>query len=203
MKRIDLRILLGAGLILGGALLLLETMGILAGASRYLWAGILAIGAAIFLSWFFGMPDRWWAAIPGFALAGMCLATFLNSGWSDLASQGGLGAGFLAIYIANRKRWWAIIPGGVLLSVGISSAVSTIFPSWQAQSGGIFMLCLGLTFLLLAVLEKRRWAYITAAALLVAAVFLMQSLSPGMDYAWIAILLLAGLVLVISAFRSR
>ena len=53
MKRFDYRILVGAGLILFGILLLLDQTGILKGAVDLFWAGVLAIGAAIFLFWFF------------------------------------------------------------------------------------------------------------------------------------------------------
>ena len=71
MKRFDYRILVGAVLILGGILMLLDRTGILRGASDLYWAGILAIGAAIFLVWFFSDRSKWWAAIPGFTLAGI------------------------------------------------------------------------------------------------------------------------------------
>ena len=71
MKRFDYRIVIGAALILGGILMLLDQTGILHGATDFFWAGIFAIAAAIFLFWFFSDRSKWWAAIPGFTLAGL------------------------------------------------------------------------------------------------------------------------------------
>ena len=98
MKRFDYRILVGAALILGGILLLLDQTGILKGAADLFWAGVLALGAAIFLFWFFSDRSKWWAAIPGFTLAGMAAASLLldRTGWGGLAFLGGIGLGFWA-----------------------------------------------------------------------------------------------------------
>ena len=71
MKRFDYRTLMGAALILGGILMLLDKTGLLKGATDLFWAGLLAIGAGIFLFWFFSDRSKWWAAIPGFTLVGM------------------------------------------------------------------------------------------------------------------------------------
>src|SRR5512137_1527927 len=126
MKRFDYRILIGAALILGGILMLLDRTGVLTGATDLFWAGILAVGAVIFLVWFFSDRTKWWAAIPGFTLAGMAASALLldRIGWGGLAFLGGIGAGFWAIYFSDRSRWWAIIPGGVLITLGFTSVVS-------------------------------------------------------------------------------
>jgi hypothetical protein len=104
MKRFDYRILVGAGLILFGILLLLDQTGILKGAVDLFWAGVLAIGAAIFLFWFFSDRSKWWAAIPGFTLAGMAASSLLldRIGWGGLAFLGGIGVGFWAVYFSGR-----------------------------------------------------------------------------------------------------
>ena len=103
MKRFDYRVLIGAVLILGGALMLLDKVGILQGATGYFWAGVLALGAVIFLYNFFGDRNKWWAAIPGFALAGLAVSSLVGQwGWGGLAFLGGLGLGFWAIYLARR-----------------------------------------------------------------------------------------------------
>jgi hypothetical protein len=207
MKRFDYRILIGAVLVLGGILMLLDQTGVLKGATSFFWAGILAVGAAIFLIWFFSDRSKWWAAIPGFTLAGMAGATFLagQHGWSGFASLGGIGVGFWAVYLSGRQRWWAIIPGGVLLTLAILSVLSVGYG--LVDSGGVFFVGLGLTFLLVALLEKMKWAYIPSAVLLLLGLFLSvifgTSFTGVLEYIWIGILLLGGAVLVVSALRTK
>ena len=203
MKRFDYRILIGAALILGGILMLLDRTGILKGATDLFWAGILAAGAAIFLFWFFSDRSKWWAAIPGFTLAGMAASSLLldRIGWGGLAFLGGIGLGFWAIYFAKRERWWAIIPGGVLLTLGITSVMTDAYG--VMNSGGVFFVGLGITFVLVALLAKMRWAFIPAAVLLLLGFFLGTPFVGVLDYIWIAVLLVAGAILVVSAFRSK
>ncbi len=203
LKRIDYRILVGAALILGGILMLLDRTGILKGAADFFWAGILAIGAAIFLVWFFGDRSKWWAAIPGFTLAGMAASSLLldRLGWGGLAFLGGIGAGFWAIYIRRPEQWWAIIPGGVLLTLGFTSALTEAFR--VTDTAGVFFVGLGITFLLVALLAKMKWAYIPAAVLLLMGFFLGAPFVGIFEYAWIGGLLVAGAILVISAFAKK
>jgi hypothetical protein len=203
MKRFDFRILMGAALILGGILMLLDTTGVLKGATSYFWAGLLAVGAGIFLFWFFSDRSKWWAAIPGFTLAGLACSTLLRGGWGDLAVLGGIGVSFWAVYLSERQRWWAIIPGGVLLTLAITSALEAMNATRVIDTGGVFFVGLGLTFLLVALLVKMKWAYIPAAVLLLLGFLLTPPLSGGLEYVWIGVLLVAGAVMVINAARSR
>jgi hypothetical protein len=202
MKRYDYRIIIGLALILGGALMFLDKAGILKGASDYFWAGVLAIGAAIFLVWFFSDRSKWWAAIPGFALAGMSASALLldRLGWGGLAFLGGLGIGFFAVYFSRRDMWWAIIPGGVLITLGVSSALTEAFNI--GDTGGVFMVGLGITFLLVALLARMNWAYIPAAALLVIGFFLGTPFTGVLSYVWIGVLLLGGVALIFGAVRK-
>jgi len=203
MKRFDYRILIGAALILGGILMLLDKTGVLKGATGYFWAGLLAVGAVIFLFLFFSDRSKWWAAIPGFTLAGMAASAFLldKIGWGGLAFLGGIGVGFWAVYLRQPAQWWAIIPGGVLLTLGFTSALTEAFNI--VETGGMFFVGLGLTFLLVALLAKMKWAFIPAAVLLLLGFFLGTPFVGILEYAWIGILLVAGIVLVISAARSK
>jgi hypothetical protein len=202
MKRIDYRILVGSALILGGILLLLDQTGVMKGAIELFWAGVLAIGAAICLFWFFSDQSKWWAAIPGFALAGMAVSTLLldRIGWGGLALLGGIGAGFWAVYFSGRERWWAIIPGGVLVTLGVTSVMSEAYS--VMDSGGVFFVGLGLTFVLVALLARMRWAFIPAAVLLLLGILLGTPFVGVIGYLWIGVLLVAGVILVISALRK-
>jgi hypothetical protein len=203
MKRFDFRILIGAALVLGGILMLLDRIGILKGATDLFWAGVLAVGAAIFLVWFFSDSTKWWAAIPGFTLAGMAASSLLldRIGWGGLAFLGGIGLGFWAVYFAKRERWWAIIPGGVLITLGITSVMTDVYG--VIDSGGVFFVGLGITFVLVALLAKMKWAFIPAAVLLLLGFLLGTPFVGAMEYVWIGVLLVAGAILVISAFRSK
>ena len=203
MKRFDYRLLIGAVLILGGILMLMDKANILKNSSNIFWAGLFAVGAVIFLFWFFSDQARWWAAIPGFALAGLAVSTLLldRIGWGGLAFLGSIGVGFWAVYLRRTDQWWAIIPGGVLLTLGVSSALTDAFRI--ADTGGVFFVGLGLTFLLVALLARMKWAYIPAAVLLLLGFFLGTPFTGILEYAWIGILLVAGLLLVISAFMPK
>jgi hypothetical protein len=203
MKRFDYRILVGTVLIMGGILMLLDKMGVLKGATDFFWAGLLAIGAGIFLFWFFSDRSKWWAAIPGFTLAGMAASTLLldKLGWGGLAFLGGIGVGFWAVYLRQPAQWWAIIPGGVLLTLGFTSALTEAFN--VVETGGVFFVGLGLTFLLVALLAKMKWAFIPAAVLLLLGFFLGTPFVGVLEYAWIGILLIAGIALLISAAKAN
>jgi hypothetical protein len=203
MRRIDYRIFVGAALILGGVLALLDQTGVLKGATSFFWAGILAFGAVVFLLWFFSDRSRWWAAIPGFALAGLAASTLLldRIGWGGFAFLVGLGIGFLAVYLSDRSRWWAIIPGGVLTTLGVESAMTSSLN--VADTGGVFMLGLGITFLLVALLARMRWAFIPAAVLLLLGFFLGTPFVGALEYVWIGILFIVGVALVINTIVSK
>lgn len=201
MKRFDFRILVGVLLIIGGALSLLDVLGILKGVTDLFWAGVFALGAVIFLIWFFTDRHRWWAAIPGFALAGLAISNLLpnQAGWGSLAFLGGLGGGFFAVYFSNHRQWWAIIPAGILITLGINSALTSVFS--LADTGGLFLIGLGLTFLLVALLARMRWAYIPAAVLFLVGFFVGTPFTGIYQYAWIGLLILLGLILIASSLR--
>lgn len=202
MKRFDFRILIGVVLVLGGILMLLDQLGVLRGATNLFWAAILAIGAALFLYWFFSGRSRWWAAIPGFALAGMAVSSLLPErlGWGGLAVLGGIGVGFWAVYLTDRRYWWAMIPGGVMITLGVISAMTEA--DQIADTGGLLLVGLGITFLLVGFLAKMKWAYLPAGVLLVIGFFLGTPFEGLFQYIWIGVLLLAGVILIFSALRT-
>jgi hypothetical protein len=203
MKRIDFRILLGVLLIFGSILGFLELQGILSNASAFFWAVIFGVAALVFLYIFFTNRDHWWAAIPGFTLAGLSAASFMPQGlgWDGLAFLGGIGLGFWAVYLSGRERWWAIIPGGILVTLGIVSVLSEKY--LLLETGGIFFMGLGLTFLLVAVLANMRWAYIPSVALLLVGLLVDTQYASAIRYAWIVVLLIAGGLMIFQALRKK
>ena len=127
MKRVDFRILIGAGLIVMGALMLLERLGLFRGVVDLFWGAVFLIGGAYFLYRFASNPSiDWWAAIPGFALVGLASESLLPrmfGDWGGLFFLGALGLSFFAVYLSGRHRWWAIIPGGVLITLAVSRSL--------------------------------------------------------------------------------
>lgn len=205
MKKIDLRIALGGGLMFLGLLMLLENLGILRGATGLFWGALLLLGGGFFLYRFATAPrEEWWAAIPGFALAGLGAESLLPAAlgdWDGLLFLGALGAGFWAVYFSGRERWWAIIPGGVLITLGLVSVLDHVVA--DGQTGGFFFLGLGLTFLLVALLASMNWAYIPAGVLLVMGVALGGVFTGAGNYLFPVVLVAAGLTLIYRFYRAR
>jgi hypothetical protein len=203
MRRVNFPLLIGAALVLGGILMLLDQTGVLKGASDWFWAGILAIAAVWFLFWFFTDRTKWWAAIPGFTLIGMSASGLLLNrlGWGGLAFLGGAGVGFWAIYFSEHRRWWAILPGGFLVTLGAISAMTEAYNI--GNTGGVLFMGFGITFLLVAILANMRWAYIPSAALLVLAFFVGTPFTGALQYAWIGLLLAAGVLMIGASFIPR
>ncbi|HSR20977.1 MAG TPA: hypothetical protein VLL49_08685 [Anaerolineales bacterium] len=205
MNRIDQRIWFGAGLILVGALMFLERLGVLRGAVDFFWGIVLLAGAAYFLYRFARNPVvDWWAAIPGFALAGLSAENLLPRVFGDLGGLfflGSLGLGFFAVYLSGRHRWWAIIPGGVLLTLAMLSVLENTLGA--SDSGGLLFVGLGATFLLVAVAASMRWAYIPGFILLAFGAILGSASSGALDFLWPAALVVCGVLLIWRFARNR
>jgi len=210
MKRFDIRVLLGGGLMLLGGLLFLEQFNLLQGASGLFWGVVLAVLGAFFLRVFFQQPgSNWWALLPAFALFGMAVDNFLPErweAWGGLFFLGGIGLAFWAIYFTDRSRWWAIIPGGVLLTLGVTGVLDDFLK--MDGSGGVFFMGLGLTFLLVALLPNpvtnTRWAYIPAAVLVLMGALVGSREMAGLaNYVWPLALIVVGLGLIAGFFIRK
>ncbi len=203
MKNLDFRILIGGALVVLGALMLLQRIGFFPGLLEVFWGVIFLAGAAFFL-WRFGSDPagEWWSAIPGFALGGLAGEILVPSAlgdWHGLLFLGALGLGFWAVYAASRERWWAIIPGGVLVTLGIIAVLTRKLG--VQDTGPVLFLGLGITFLLVAILARMRWAYIPGILLLVLGALLGTAFATAFNYVWPVILILSGLLLIWQFFR--
>ncbi len=198
MKNLDFRILIGAALVVLGALMLLQRIGFFPGLLEVFWGVVFLAGGAFFIYRFAADPSgQWWAAIPGFALAGLAAEALLPrvlGDWHGLLFLGALGLGFFAVYFSGRQRWWAIIPGGVLITLGI---VAVLGQKVGMQDGGpILFMGIGITFLVVAVLTGMRWAYIPGVVLLVLAALVGTAYANILNYVWPVVLILAGLLMI-------
>ncbi len=209
MRRFDVRMILGAGLILLGGLMFMEKLGLLRGASGLFWGLVLLAGAAYFFSIFWSNPrSLWWAIIPAMALFGLGAAAFLPAafeGWGGALFLGAIGLAFWVIYLSDHAYWWAIIPGGVLVTL---AAISVLDNVSGMATGSFFFLGLALTFLLVAVLPnplgKTQWAYIPAGVLAVIGFLLGSASTAGLaGYVWPAALIIVGVLIIFGFFYRR
>lgn len=202
MRRFDYRVVLGLVLLLGGGLLLLQTMGYLKNASDFFWGVVFLIAGAVFLSLLFA--GEWWAAFPGTTLLALGVVSLFGDQLGDFSGMvflGGVALAFWLVYFLDRQRWWALIPAGVLSTL----AVVTVLPDRLGAfgTGGVFFLGLAFTFLLVALAAGLRWAFYPAAALGVMGVLATLSLANLANYVWAVVLIALGGFLVFQYFRSR
>lgn len=212
MKRLDLRLVFGAILVLSGVLFLLDNLGVLKGAGDLFWAVLFAVAGGAFLYRFATDRQHWWALIPGFTLLGLAAVIVVESlplGDTGALSGGlllaAIGAGFWAIYLTRRDFWWALIPGGVLVTLGVMAALGD---KVQGEAvGGIFFLGLAATFggvyYLPTAQGRQTWAAIPAVILGVMGVALLAGAAVGLSYILPVALIIVGLYLLWRALAPR
>jgi len=209
MKRLDVRTILGAGLLVFGCLLFLEKLGFLHGAGSLFWGLVLLAGAGYFFYvYFIDRRSRVWAIFPALVLFGMGAGALLPpalAGWGGALFLGAIGLAFWVLYFGDRSRWWGIIPGGVLITLAVISVLDHIS---SMDTGGIFYLGLAITFLLVALLPnpvaRMQWAYIPAGILAAMGILRGSALTTGLvGYVWPAVLIITGALIVFSFFYHR
>lgn len=210
MKILTSKIFWGLILVLGGIILLLESLGILEG-SEVFWMAILAIAGILFLIAFLSNRGAWWAVIPGVSFlaiaTGLGLDTFGDIAGETLGSivLGGIGLSFWIVYLVERNNWWAIIPGGVLVTLAIVAGMEG--NNDGMTSGGIFFAGLGLTFSLVALLPNKvgrmTWAWIPGGILLVLAVIIFANIEGLFNYILPIVVIALGLIFILRTFVKR
>ena len=214
MKQLRIRIVGGILLITVGILSLLSSLGIFVGGLDLFWALLFGAGGALFLYVFLSDRENWWAIIPGFVLISIgvliALERFAPRGigdWGGVLVSSGIGFAFWAIYFVKREHWWAIIPGSVMLTIAIVVGLTSPLENAGIDTGGVFLLGLGLTFGLLALLPspqgRMKWALIPAAVLLVIGLLITTAAAELVQFIGPAALILVGLYLIFRMFRSR
>jgi len=202
MRRIDSGILLGTTLILGGVLLLLQAMGLLENATDLFWGGMFILAGGAFLILL--LNGQWWAVIPGVVLLAIGVLVVLPDRLEEIFGGaiflGGIGLAFWLVYLLDRaSRWWAIIPAGVLTTLALVTVIPARIGTFD--SGGVFLLGVAATFLLVALLASMRWAYYPAAALTVVGLLATVSRMQIADYIGAVALIAVGGYLLVRYFR--
>ncbi|MCJ7535783.1 MAG: hypothetical protein WA997_12250 [Anaerolineales bacterium] len=206
MKWPILRVLWGLLLILAGILFLLNSIGTIT-IGDYQWAILLGIGGLAFLSVFFADREQWWALFPAFGLLIGGTIIFLENAFPWLSDDfggvialGGIGLAFLLIFLINFKNWWALIPAGVLISLAAMLLLGF-------ESGGIFLIGLGLTFGVLGFVPtehgRMRWAFIPAVVLILVGIFVTLAVYNLFAILWPLGLIAAGGMIIYFVIRTR
>ena len=205
-KRFDMRIIFGIVLIAAGSLFLLENLGIFRGGMTIVWSAILGGVGVTALYFYAANREHWWALIPGSTLVGIALSMLFGAAFPSLSDTiggalvlGGIGTGFGLIYLTNRNFWWALIPAGVLGSLAISSALDAVM-----NTEGLFLVGLGLTFILLAQLPKHdlKWGYIPGGILTVIGILNTAALDGIFNILWPLALIGAGGYVIYKNFKN-
>ncbi|MFO7916888.1 MAG: hypothetical protein R6V13_02265 [Anaerolineae bacterium] len=210
MRRNWSALIFGLLLVLLGTVLLLQNLGLLP-FWTIIWIVLFAAGGVALLYIFFSDPEKWWALIPGFILLGISALIFLGEFFPTAEETIGgplflmaLSASFWIVYLIHKEHWWAVIPGGVLLSVAVVAALENMALGFDP--GGIVLLGIGLTFLLLAIVptdeERMRWPLIPGGILLLIGIVAMAEEVAVLQYVWPAVLILGGLYLVLRNFMQ-
>jgi hypothetical protein len=213
MDRTRTRVAAGALLIGAGLLVLLQNLGVIRSGLDLLWSICFLVGGAIFTYVFITDRKNWWAVIPGFALLGIGGLILLGWAlpvaghrWGGGLFLGALGAAFWVIYANRRDQWWPIIPGGVLITLALVASLDEGL-GVGFDTGSLFFLGLGATFLLVYLLAQPRatmaWALYPAVALGAIGVIIAIASSSLMGYLGPLALLAAGGYLVVRAARPK
>jgi hypothetical protein len=211
MKILTSRIFWGLLLILGGVLFLLQNLNVFEGGALF-WMIVLAFLGVLFIAVFVSNRLNWWALIPGIILIAVAiligLTTYVEGFNENLGGAivlGGIGLSFLLVYLVNHAHWWAIIPAGVLFTIAAVAGLSENIP--EAEIGGIFMIGLGLTFALVALLPnphgRMSWAWIPASILALIGIFIDLASGALLVYVWSIALFVAGGYMIFRAIRSH
>jgi hypothetical protein len=115
--------------------------------NRFLLGGLLVLGGVIFL------------------LQNLGVLILNNLIWGIVLAIAGLS--FIYVTISDRRSWWAIIPGIILLYTGLLVFLDYFAPESVGRIGGeLFLGAIGLSFLVVYLLNRSNWWAIIPAGVL-------------------------------------
>jgi hypothetical protein len=214
--KVNWRIIVGVIVLVFGAILLLQQVGVLpvhGDLFGFIMAALFFTGGAAFLVVLIADKRNWWAAIPGLTLLGISfligsdlLFPALSGEIAPAIFMACMAASFWIIFFLDNSRWWAIIPGGVLLSV---AAVIVAGSAGNGNLGvGLMFTGMALTFGVVGLLpnngHRMNWAFIPGGILMLMGLSFLFAAGSWMRYLLPAGLVLGGIVLIsLTVFRKK
>ena len=205
------RIFWGVALMLFGAVLLAQQMGLIPFGLNF-GMFLFGIPALLFLLVFASDRRQWWALIPGCVLTGLTLVVFNEDNRLMSGEQAGglflfsIGLPFLLIYLMDRRMWWALIPGGVMTVLAFMPMLSTTGMAGEVI-GGLFFVGLAAVFALVRLVTlndpRMAWAWWPAAILGIFGVFIMLIGTVASQYFWPVMLIALGLFILARGYLPR
>jgi hypothetical protein len=204
-------IMWGVALVLFGAVLLAQQLGLLGPTQLSFAMFLFGVPALLFLLTFAFDRRQWWALIPGFVLLGLTLVVFNEQNHFLTSNQSGalflfsIGLPFLLIFFVDRRMWWALMPGGVMTVIAIMPLLADTVAG--QVTGGIFFLGLAAVFALLRLATLSNpstgWAWWPAAGLAIFGVIVLVLGGPAAQYVWPVLLIALGLWILVRGYWPR
>lgn len=203
---------LGMLLILFGFLFLLQSLNILQGTiGNAVWMILMGGVSIFFFNLYVKRKSQFWWMILGIvflAAAARNLVGLLNlPDWvQDGIIFGGIGLGFILIYLSDRINWWALIPGGLVISIGIINILDQLNPTMNTD--GVLFFGLGVTFLLLFLIPtqygRMNWPLVPSLAS-IGIGFLLNYDTNGniLGYVGPSLLVLSGFLILFFTIRRK
>src|SRR3990170_4371791 len=212
MRTIDARVVGGVLLIGFGLLFFLQTLGVTqALGSGFLWGVLFGAAGLLFLYAFLRDREQWWAIFPAMPMLGIATLMLLDAIAPAVSAVVGgalflglVSLGFWMVYYVRRDFWWAIIPGGAVATTAVIALLANVLPG--AETTALFLLGIGLTFLVLYFLPEERgrqpWAIIPGGILIIIAALTGIAFGTMARFFWPLLFILGGLFLVLRSRKS-
>ena len=205
-------IIWGVALVLFGAVLLAQQLGLFGPIGLTFAVFLFGVPALLFLLTFVVDRRQWWALIPGFILLGLTLVVFNEANHFISSTRAGglflfsIGLPFLLIFLFNRRLWWAVIPGGVMTVLAAMPFLVEAEMSPQVI-GAIFFLGLGVVFVLLRLVTwsnpNMGWAWYPAGGLIAFGLVILVTGTTAAQIFWPIVLIGFGLFVLARGYWPR
>jgi hypothetical protein len=129
--------------------------------------GLLLPFAAAYLT---DRAKNWWALIPGGIMLFLAMVTLLvdtvGGEWVGSLFLFMIGLSFFLVYWSNRTRWWALLVAYIMFVLSIAPALASFDGNAAAYFGPVFLLAIGIPFLVVYLRSEQNWWAIIPAGVM-------------------------------------